>query len=501
MRCACSPRSRGASRAEHASRRGNAPEREISSAAPAKACRVARVRAAAARCDDESARLAETRASSLVDFFGRSSQRGYALRKRNHTRTPAGDPAALASDLDRRLKRFRSGRAFISYRESGDFARELEAWLDDVETQLLPADPQKAWKLVDRFIRTDEHVLGRADDSNGSIGDAFRRACALWHRTAAALPADAAWVERVHALHAGNDYGTRDAILDEAATRLSELELRRLARIYEQGAQAAPCDDSDYTAHCASVAMGQVACALGDAALHERSVTLRSPRPNGLQVLDIAEQYLRFGPVERAVEWLMRPDDQGAARDVDPRLALLAQAYDKLGDRAALLDVRRRLAERSLDAKIFGEYAALLPRGEREAARGEAIERAERSSDPVRAGIFLLDLGEGARAAALIVRGRERLSAAYYASLLALAKRLEKGGHPLAAVACYRALTEQILAAARREAYAHAKRYVDGLSALDARVGAYGEVATHETYLAELRATHGRKSSFWKLFE
>jgi hypothetical protein len=129
------------------------------------------------------------------------------------------------------------------------------------------------------------------------------------------------------------------------------------------------------------------------------------------------------------------------------------------------------------------------------------LERAENSNDPVTAGGFLLDLGEEERAAALVLQLRERLSAAYYASLLSLAQRLEKVGHPLPAVACYRALTDQILAEGRSKAYGHAKRYVDRLAALDSSVGDYRDLATHAQYLAHLRERHRRKLSFWQLFE
>lgn len=451
--------------------------------------------------DELRAKLAKIEATALADFLVRLTDKDEGLRERVETLAQQEEPAAVAASLERRLKRFRSGRAFISYGESGDFARELEAWLDDVETQLLAAEPEKAWKLIDRFIRADEQILGRADDSNGSIGDAFRRACGLWHRAAAGLAADPAWVERVYELHAGNGYGVRDAILDEAATRLSEIELRRLARIYEQEAESAPSDDKSYQALSASTAMGQVARVLGDAALYERSVRILSPRPNSLQAAKIAEQYLRFGPVERAVEWLTRSDDARSERVGDERLDLLAQAYERLGDREALLDVRRRLAERSLIAELFSEYAALLPSDERETARRQALERAERSNDPITAGAFLLDLGEEERAAALVLRLRDRLSAAYYASLLSLAQRFEKAGHPLPAVACYRALTDQILAEGRRKAYGHAKRYVDRLSVLDSSVGDYRDLATHVRYMAHLRERHRRKFSFWQLFE
>jgi hypothetical protein len=78
---------------------------------------------------------------------------------------------------------------------------------------------------------------------------------------------------------------------------------------------------------------------------------------------------------------------------------------------------------------------------------------------------------------------------------------LRKASHPLVAVACYRALTDQILAEGRSKAYGHAKRYVDRLSALDSSVGDYSNLASHAQYLAQLRERHRRKFSFWQLFE
>jgi len=450
--------------------------------------------------DELQSKLAKAESEALAAFLVRLAEEDDALRDRIETLALRSEPSAYAASLERRLKRFRSGRSFIAYGESGDFARELDAWLDDVEAHLLPLDPEAGWKLIDRFIRADERILGRADDSNDSIGDAFRHACRLWHRAAAALPADPAWVERVYALHAGNAYGTRDAILDEAATSLSELDLRRLARIYEQEAESAPGEDDDYRALCVATAMGQVARALGDAALYERSVRIRSRQPNAIQANDIAEQYLRFGPVERALEWLTRSED-GSERSSDERLDLLAQAYEKLGNQEALVDARRRLAERSLSTQRFAEYVSLLSPEKSDAARQQALERAERSSDPVAAGRFLLDLGAPDQASAVVLRLRESMGSAFYEHLLSLAKRLDEAGRPLPAVACYRALTDQILTAGRSNAYRHAKRYVDRLSALDPSVDDYRDLSRHSEYLVHLRERHGRKFSFWQLFE
>ena len=165
------------------------------------------------------------------------------------------------------------------------------------------------------------------------------------------------------------------------------------------------------------------------------------------------------------------------------------------------MDARRRLAERSLSAERFAEYASLLSPDESDAARQQALERAERSSDSVGAGLLLLDLGAADQASALVLRLRECLGSAFYEHLLSLAKGLEEAERPLPAVVCYRALTDQILTGGRSKAYRHAKRYVDRLSALDTSVRDYRELSSHAEYLARLRERHGRKFSFWQLVE
>ena len=244
--------------------------------------------------------------------------------------------------------------------------------------------------------------------------------------------------------------------------------------------------------------MGQVARAAGDAELYERSVRLHSPQPNILQALEIAKQYVRFGPVDKAVPWLTGA--AGSGRDVD-RLDLLAEAYEKLGDRSRLLEVRRQLWENTLSPEAFREYIALLPPSQREEARRHAVERASHSDDVVTGTSLLLSLGEAASAEALARRMRDRLIDAYYTHLVDLAKQFEAAECALGAVLCLRALTDQILAAGRTKTYRYAKRYVDRLAALDGRVSDYREVPDHRGYLEHLRERHGRKRSFWKLVE
>jgi len=444
------------------------------------------------------ARLQEADPELLASFLAQLAEEDAALRERIEALVLREQPSVYARALDGRLRRLRDGRSFISYRQSSAFAQELETWLDDIETGLLDRDPARAWKLLDAFVRADGNILERADDSNGSIGDAMRRACSLWHRAHAGLPAGGDRVQRVFDLHAGNDYGTRDAILDGAAQSLSETELRELARIYEQAARVEASSDDRYGPSSAAVAMGQIARALRDAELYESSVRIRSPEPNYLQAETIATQYIEFGPVEHAIDWLTRPRDP-ADRHARERLDLLARAYEKLGDTDALLDIRRKRAEGSLSADLFTEYAALLPSDERDAARRAALERAGQSNDPVAAARFMLDLGEPDLAAATVLRLRDRLSSAFYWSLLELAQDLTKTGHPLPAIACYRTLTNQILEQGRNKAYRHARDYVATLSTLDPAIDDYGDLGSHAAYLASLRREHGRKYSFWQL--
>ena len=446
------------------------------------------------------AKLEEVDREQLASLITQLADEDNGIRDRAEALALRGDPTAHADALRQRLERWKRGRHFISYSESTAFARQLDTWLDELEEELLAVNPEATLKLADAFIRSDRRIIDRSDDSNGSIGGAYRRACGLWLRAAARLGASPTWVDRLHDLHADNGYGVRDALLDDAGTLLSELELRRLATIYEQEyrTEAKRTTGAPYRSLAPAAAMGQVARAAGDAELYQRSVRLHSPQPNSLQALEIAKQYIRFGPVDKAVPWLTGA--AGSGRDVD-RLDLLAEAYEKLGDRSGLLEVRRKLWENTLSPEAFCEYIALLPPSKHEEARGHAVEKASHSDDVVMGTSLLLSLGESASAEALMWRLRDRLVDAYYTHLIDLGKQCEAAECAVGAVLCLRALTDQILAAGRTKTYRYAKRYLDRLGALDGRVSDYRDIPDHRGYLEHLREAHGRKRSFWKLVD
>jgi hypothetical protein len=464
--------------------------------------------------DDElRTRLATLSQERLAQFVATLALEMPELHERVEALALSGDPKSLARLLRKRLMAVSRERRFIHYRESRAFAAELSGWLTDVGEGLLETDPEAALALVEKFICLDGRILGRVDDSNGLIGDAFRLSCGMWHLAASKLPASNEWVKRVHDLHAANDYGVRDGLLDEAALRLSELELRRLAKMYEKKAGAPPArkkngkrgdtevsaqpdnSERDWEAHSAASAMGQVAVALQDAALYEKSLRIRSPQLNTLQAADIAKKYVAFGPVEKAVPLLEFA--QGDGRNLG-LLDVLADAYEKLGDSTKLREMRKRLFEQSMSSEDLAGYLVCLPEAERAKAKKSAIARVRTTGDPFRAAEFLLEIGDPESAARIVESASGGLMDVYYAQLLRLASDLERAEQFLPAILCYRALSEQILTEARSKAYGHASRYVAKLDAMNRKLDGYGDFPDHVVYMAGLRERHGRKHAFWR---
>jgi len=449
--------------------------------------------------DELRTRLAKLSQERLAEFVARLALDIPELHERVEALALSGDPKSLGRLLRKRLMAVKRGRRFIDYRQSRAFAVELSGWLADVGEGLVEIDPKAALGLLEEFISSDGRILGRVDDSIGLIGDAFRLACGLWHRAASKLPASPDWVKRVYDLHADNDYGVRDALLDEAALRLSELELRRLAKMYEEEAGTPPTrpdnSERDWQAHSAATSMGQVALALKDAALYEKSLRIRSPQLNTIQATKVAKKYVAFGPVEKAVSLL--EFSQSADRDLG-QLDVLAEAYEKLGDSAKLRETRKRLFERSVSSEDFAAYLTCLPETEHAKAKKSAIAKVRTTGDPFRAAEFLLEIGDPESAARIVESASGGLMDEYYAQLLRLAKGFEQADQFLPAILCYRALCEQILEEARSKAYGHASRYVAKLDALNLSIDGYGDFSDQVAYMAGLRERHARKHAFWR---
>jgi len=155
-----------------------------------------------------------------------------AVRNRLARLRLADRPDKLASGFRRTLSAWRRSTRFLGLREAAEFAHALETWLEQVARELLPKDPVAALGLFESFLGADHTFFDRADDSDGSIGNAARVACR--HRLQAAARCEGladGWPDRLVKLYSADDYGgTCRALLGEAAR-----DRRRRSRVASAG--------------------------------------------------------------------------------------------------------------------------------------------------------------------------------------------------------------------------------------------------------------------------
>lgn len=412
----------------------------------------------------------------------------------------ANDPVALSRVLRKRIATLKRGRRFIDYRASFDFVRELEAVLADIESGPLEHSPEHAFDLVDRFLATAESVLNRVDDSGGAVGEVYRQAVLLWLTAAKGWrDANVDWLERIDQLYQHNDYGVLDPLLPNSHLLLTQDQLKQLAWRYENALRKAlksPEQEGkvNLVALRNGVALGQIADALHDPALYERSVLIHSPQPNNLQMKSICEKYLQYEQPETAMRYLSQVWEGPFEHD---RLELLDKVCVNTGDRKQLKVIRSRLYQSEQSYASFTRYLEVLDEDEKEKARDSAIKQAELGGNILRSADLLLSLSQTERAQALVLARHQELTECFYDSLLRLAKAFEKADCNLATTACYRALLLDILAQARSKAYGHGARYFEKLEALANQIKAFKPLLTHHDFVEQLREAHGRKKSFW----
>ncbi|WP_457670752.1 DUF6880 family protein [Thiolapillus sp.] len=449
-------------------------------------------------------KLADIDADTLRDFIFGLYLQYPELSNKIEALTLANDPVVLTRVLRKRIASLKRGRRFIDYRASFDFARELEAALADIESGLLERSPEHAFDLVDQFLATAESVLNRVDDSGGAVGEVYRQAVLLWLAAAAGWrDANIDWVERIDQLYQQNDYGVLDPLLPNAHLLLTPDQLKQLAWRYENAlcrALKSPEqeDKVNFVALHSGVALGQIADALHDPALYERSILIYSPQPNPLQMKSICEKYLQYEQPKSAMRYL---NQAWASRFEHDRLELLDKVCVQTGDRKQLKVIRSQLFQSEQSYASFKRYLETLDEDEKEQACRSAIRQAEQGGDILRSADLLLNLGQTERAQSLVLARHQELTECFYDGLLRLAKVFEKADCNLAAAACYRALLLDILVQARSKAYGHGARYFKKLEALAKRIKVFKPLPTHHAYVEQLRSVHGRKKSFWARLE
>ncbi len=396
-----------------------------------------------------------------------------------------------------RLAGLKRGRRFIEYRESNAFALELERLLDEIDT--LAENPRKGVELVAAFIQTDNAVLGRADDSNGSIGDVYRIfACDSFVRHASQCEHKDWLYNVVLKLYADDENGVRDSVIANAAECFPESYLRRMVDEFWSLGDREP---NEYQRYHWYGAIEDIARQLKDPPLFEKACRARRQQLSTAAHRDIAEVYLECGYPLVALQWLdkVSPDE---TFQLDEREQLLLKVLTELSEKGRAGEVAWRIFRRSRSKARLSLLLNAIGESEQERVIDSEIALIQESPtlDYIDAS-FLVELERVADAERYLLERFAQLNGDYYYQLLPWAKTFEKQERFLLGSIIYRALLESILRRAKSKYYTYGVRYLRKLDDLAPRVGDWGEFVTHEDYKLNLWVEHKLKRSFWARYD
>ncbi|MFH2054714.1 MAG: DUF6880 family protein [bacterium] len=402
-----------------------------------------------------------------------------------------------AKSVKSRIAGLKRGRRFIEYRDSNAFALELERLLDNIDR--IAESPREGVELVAAFIRTDNAVLGRADDSDGSIGDVYRIfACDSFVRHASQCE-DKEWLYNVLLkLYAGDENGVRDSLIAAAACFLPESYLRRMVDEFWSSGEK---ETDEFRRYHWYLPIEAVARQLKDPALFERACRAKWPELPVAGHLDIAEVYLESGQASVALEWL---DSVPSAEKflLDERERLLLRALLALDDRVRAEEVAWRIFRRSRSDETL--LLLLDAVGANERHRIIESEVAAILQSPNLGYVdasFLMELERFDDAERYLAERAAQLTGDYYYHLKPWAMAFERQERFIVASILYRALLDSILRRGISKYYTYGVRYLRKLDDLALHIDNWGETGSHDDYKLGLRVEHKLKRSFWGRYD
>jgi hypothetical protein len=396
-----------------------------------------------------------------------------------------------------RLAGLKRGRRFIEYRESDAFARELESLLGEIDT--LAESPRQGAELAAAFIQTDSAVLGRADDSNGSIGDVYQVFAGESFVRHASQCEDKEWLyDLTLKLYMQDDFGVRDSVIACSVNFLPEPYLRRMVdEFWVLGGK----ETGELKRYHWYLAIESIARQLNDPELFERACFAKWPQLPTAGHLDIAEVYFENGSPSIAREWLDKVSPTETFQ-LDERERLLLKVLLELGDKARAEEVAWRVFRRSRSKATLSLLLDVIGETERVRVvdREIAIIQESPQFDYVSAS-FLMELERFDDAERYFTERLTQLNGDYYNLLLPWAKTFESHSRFLVTSILYRALLESILRRANSKYYTYGVRYLRKLDDLASRVTDWGGLPSHDEYTLNLRIEHKLKRSFWGRYE
>jgi hypothetical protein len=401
--------------------------------------------------------------------------------------------------LSQEIHAWRRSKRFVRYHEAPTVAADLDRLRAQI-VDLSRTDPQSATAIFAQFVHLS-NMLGRADDSAGDMADVFEKAVNDWGATWARIeerPPDAI-AEIVFDEFTENDQGIKDGIIRAFADALGETGLSCLDVLFRKALAVLPptkrnANVWDPERAMLSRALGEIADVRSDVDGYVKAAAVAGDPLR--DAVSIAERMLAANRPAEALDWIDR--DPGPYREPERAADARISALTALGREAEAQAARWKRFESTLDRDAFAAYSERVPAAGRNRARARAIGVAKEYAGLAVALDFLTSFGELAEAENVVLTRRDELDGGDYETLRPVASRL-RDAHPLGALVIHRALALDILTAKRGSAYVYAARDIKATNQLAARIAQWHGIPDQTTFMAQLRADHRLKSSFWRL--
>jgi hypothetical protein len=375
-------------------------------------------------------------------------------------------------------------------------APELADMLDRALEQLKQAvdDPQTGVDGVIAFYKRDADIFERCDDSYGNVGDVFRMTAAdLFVDYASRCPDKEKVSTQILELQEDDNYGVRDALIDNASKFLNERDLRQLINNIEQ---RIPRQEEISRQRKWFYMIESLAKQIKDGALFEQTRQRNWQDLNGRAYIEIAKVYFSSGDAVTAYARLQKAAECGAKDDYE-YTELFLEVCRALGKTDEVTKVSWDIFHRHRCAETLNELLVQIGDDKRAEVVYKEVDLIMASKElNITDAKFLIDVGEDRCAQDYVVERREQVDGEQYYHLPPLAEYFEAKGLFLAAVVTYRALLEANLAKALSKYYSHGVRYLRRLDALAERVNDWRMIESHDLYIQKIRQQHGRKPAF-----
>ena len=408
------------------------------------------------------------------------------------------DASSLAHEIDKRLKTIRRSTSFLDWDKVWPLARELDQLRGSIVGPLAEQSLKLAIEQMRLFLSLAESVYERADDSNGSLGDVFRRGGedlgALWVRAGDQDPASLA--AEILSLIEADGYGVFDGLPEAASPALGVEGRAAMRRLIVERRNALSGDQRrryDYKANWLLPELADL-----DDDVDAFIATVDPERRNALLNARVAERLIAHGRAEEALGWIDARTERGYNERELADLRLLA--LEKLQRTGMAQAERRQIFERWLDGDALRAWLKSLPAFEDFEAEQQALDFVVGHPDAALALDFLIAWPELKRAAKLALQRLDQLEGRRYDVLRPAAAALEND-HPGAATLLYRRLVAGVIDRAASKYYPYAARDYQAAAALANAIVGDALVPSHADWIAELRRQHGRKTGFWSLVE